>query len=226
MLINSQSFNIMTTCNMQFLLVANMKLKKLAILIASLDVLSMWPWENISHPSSVLFSNPTHKTKTGTTWQTTNSKAPGPIIMTGLTNQKQGVGGRSYLLHSSALPFTASGVSKLCKNARPFRGAKGACLDFSSSNFNGRVTCWELGMLLETNHCSQYSNSRPRHTWSWGKWKQKARTGIHYWHCKCSCHLCAQVHQMQASSTALCQWSYYPYWAYRRMHLSWTVITG
>jgi hypothetical protein len=53
------------------------------------------------------FSNPTHKTKTGTRWQTTNSKAPGPIIMIGLANQKQGVGGRSYLLHSSALHFTS-----------------------------------------------------------------------------------------------------------------------
>jgi hypothetical protein len=180
----------MTTCNIQILLVANMKLIKLAILIASLDVLSMWPWKNISHPSLVLSSNPTHKTKTGTRWQTTSSKAPGPIIMIGLANQKQGVGGRPIIVNTLLLCLVpASGVSRLCKNARPFWRAKGACFDFSSSNLNGRVTCWELGMLLETNHFSQYSNSRPRHTWSWGQWKLKARTGIHYWHWKCSCHL-------------------------------------
>jgi hypothetical protein len=47
------------------------------------------------------FSNPTHKTETGTadTWGTTNRKPSGPIIMMG-ANQKQGAVVRSYLLHS------------------------------------------------------------------------------------------------------------------------------
>ncbi len=46
----------------------------------------VWPCNNISHIQvySCLFflDNPTHKTKTGITnrWETTNSKAPGPIM--------------------------------------------------------------------------------------------------------------------------------------------------
>jgi hypothetical protein len=54
--------------------------------------------KHFSDPSLVIyfFSNPTHKTKTGTAnrWETTNNKPP-------LVNQKQGTTLRSYLLHSS-----------------------------------------------------------------------------------------------------------------------------
>jgi hypothetical protein len=57
-----------------------------------------------SHPSLVIyfFPKPTHKTKTETAnrWETTNGKAPGPIII-GLANQKQGAAVRSDLSHSS-----------------------------------------------------------------------------------------------------------------------------
>jgi hypothetical protein len=54
--------------------------------------------KHFSDPSLVIyiFSNPIHKTKTGTAnrWETANSKPP-------LVNQKQGTTLRSYLLHSS-----------------------------------------------------------------------------------------------------------------------------
>jgi len=111
------------------------------------------------HPSlvSCFFPKPTHKTKTGTAnrWETTNSKAPGPIII-GLANQKQGAAVRSDLSHSSLACLeqlhwhTRHGwellvgfyahfyqpTRKLCKNAKPkICYAKQACFDFSSSKF-------------------------------------------------------------------------------------------
>ncbi len=63
--------------------------------------------------SYLIISNPTHKTKTGTAnrWETTNSKALGPIIMIG--KQKRGAEATSYLLLSIAL-FSASVRPWLC----------------------------------------------------------------------------------------------------------------
>jgi len=61
---------------------------------------STWPCKTISHilVSSILFHNPTHKTKTGTAnrWETTNSKPLGPMA-----NQKQWAVIISYLSYSS-----------------------------------------------------------------------------------------------------------------------------
>ncbi len=58
-------------------------------------VLSMWPCQNLfPHPSFsyLLFSNSTHKTKTGipNRWETTNSSNPSGLITYYLANQKQG----------------------------------------------------------------------------------------------------------------------------------------
>jgi hypothetical protein len=102
-------------------------------------LLSMWPCINVPHPGYLLLSNSTHKTKTlfANRWKTTNSKAPGPIIM--IANPKQGVSIRSYLLHSSLAGVRLCCVfyqpAKLCKNGEP-KPFCGACFDFSSSNFN------------------------------------------------------------------------------------------
>jgi hypothetical protein len=102
-------------------------------------LLSMWLCRNIPHPGYILLSNSTHKTKTlfANRWKTTNSKAPGPIIM--IANPKQGVSIRSYLLHSSLAGVRLCCVfyqpAKLCKNGEP-KPFCGAYFDFSSSNFN------------------------------------------------------------------------------------------
>jgi len=58
------------------------------IIRAALVVLSMWTLQKkilTSKFSYLLFSNPTHKTKTGTAnrWESTNSNLPRPIIMNG-----------------------------------------------------------------------------------------------------------------------------------------------
>jgi hypothetical protein len=70
------------------------------------------------------FSNPTHKNKTGTanSWETTNSKPPGPVIMIG---QSQTGSGSQIIFITLffcqglvfAVPFTS--LSKLCKNVGP-----------------------------------------------------------------------------------------------------------
>jgi hypothetical protein len=90
--------------------------------------------------SYLLVSIPTHKTKTRTAnrWKTTNSKAPGPIIMIGQSETGSRVG--TYLLHSSQagvrLRCSFTSLSKGCRNAwpKPFCSAELACFDFSSSN--------------------------------------------------------------------------------------------
>ncbi len=105
--------------------------------------------------SYLLFSNPTHETKTGTAdrGETTNTKPPGPI-----RNRDQQPQHIYYtllwqLLLGFAGPFTS--LSKLCKNSgsKPFCWAKLSCFDFSSSNFN-------------------FAGSHTEHRWSCSKqWK-------------------------------------------------------
>ncbi len=60
--------------------------------------------KHFSHPSLVIyfFPKPTHKTEIGTAnrWETTDSKAPEPILI-GLASQKQGAAVRSELSQSS-----------------------------------------------------------------------------------------------------------------------------
>jgi hypothetical protein len=64
--------------------------------------------------SYLLFSNPTHRTKTGAAnrWETTNSKAPGPIIM--IDQSETGSSSQIILLRSSL-----AGVRLCCAFHQP-----------------------------------------------------------------------------------------------------------
>jgi hypothetical protein len=94
--------------------------------------------------SYLLVCIPTHKTETRTAnanrWETTNSKAPGPIIMIGQSETGSRV--RTYLSHSSLagvrLCCSFTSLSKGYRNAgpKPFRSAELLSFDFSSSNVN------------------------------------------------------------------------------------------
>jgi hypothetical protein len=98
-------------------------------------------------------SNPTHKTKTGITnrWETTNSKAPGPIMAKGAESRRIYYTPFWQVLLGCAVLFTS--LSKQC-NKKKMLGqnhfacwAKLACFDFSSSDFNlwgSHIwsTCW------------------------------------------------------------------------------------
>ncbi len=90
------------------------------------------------------FSNPTHKTKTGTAnrWETANSKSPGAIIMISQWERKQGPAVRSYLLYSSL-----ASVRLYCAFHQPQQTvqkwwgktillSQTGIVDFPSSNFN------------------------------------------------------------------------------------------
>ncbi len=129
-----------------------------------------------SHPSFsyLLLCNPTHETETTTAngWGTTNSKPPGPIIMTSQlkilsssqvrshldqslwrANRKYWAAVRSYLLHSCLEVHTVLLLLRAtaCNYAepKPFSWAKPAYFHVSSSNFNVQVTYWApLEMLL------------------------------------------------------------------------------
>ncbi len=107
---------------------------------------STWPCKTISHilVSSILFHNLTHKTKTGTanSWETTNSKPPGPIIVIGQSETMSSYHIISIILFSSrctALLCPLPASTHYAKNARskPFSWAKPTYFDSSSSNFNG-----------------------------------------------------------------------------------------
>ncbi len=94
--------------------------------------------------SYLLFSNPTHKTKTGTAnrWETTNTN---PRLPFKLSNQS--TAGQQQVL-GFAVPRTS--LSKLCKNAQP----KLTCFDFSSSNFNLQVHVLSTGGVALSNSCT------------------------------------------------------------------------
>jgi hypothetical protein len=103
----------------------------LTTLRASPVILTMWPCKSISTSKFryLLFSNPTHQTKTGTAhrWETTNSNPPWPIKLS-----SQSTAGARLCCVPARL-CCAFYLSELCKNAGPktFCWAKGPCLDFS-----------------------------------------------------------------------------------------------
>jgi hypothetical protein len=101
----------------------------------------------------LLFSNPTHQTKTGTAhrWETTNNNPPGPIKLS--SQSTTGV----RLCGVPARLRCAFYLSELCKNAgpKPFSWAWGTCLDFPSSHF---YFAGPSEVSLTSNWCNQTLN--------------------------------------------------------------------
>ncbi len=106
------------------------------------SVLSMWPYKIFftSKFSYLLFSSPTHKTKTGTVnmWETTNTNPRGPIKLS-----NQSTAGQAGVKLCGASHQPQQTVQKC--------SAKLTCFDFSSSNFNLQVHILSTGGIALSN---------------------------------------------------------------------------